>query len=126
MTTQITFNAVDLTADGSMVNFPNGYPKVLDSIAVVYDSNARDYPIIVTDSENSVPFTGTWTIFGASSSSVRTKYDAIKALQATVGDLVITKDTVQVAGVSVLLRQVSLPSFRGSVATCTLDFVLVA
>ena len=119
MTTKITFDTLELTLSGSMANFPNGYPIVLNRPSTVYDSNARIGGIIVTDQLNSAPFTATYTIFGG-----RTQYDSIKAKEGATGILEIDVDSIIDTIPNVSLLAVSGPSQRGSVITCTLLFNL--
>jgi hypothetical protein len=119
MTTSITFDGVTLTNSGSMVNFPNGYPTVLNKPSVVFDSNARTGGIVITDNEGSASFTGSYSIFGG-----RSEYNTIKAKEGTVGQLVITIDAVPTTINNVALLSVSGAVTRGPVITCQLAFNL--
>jgi len=116
MTILITFDGLDLTASGSMVNFPSGYPTVLNKPSQVLNTPSRATAIILQDQDNSAPFTGNYSIFGT-----RTQYDSIKAKEGTLGTLVVGTDTIQ----NVYLRAVSQPAERGGTFSCSLAFELV-
>ena len=121
MTTAITYtdgtDTATFTNGGSMLNFPNGYPVVLNTMATVIDTNAREVGVVVVDGASSAPFSGTYTIFGG-----RSEYATIKALEGTVGTLTITIDAVPTAITGVALLMVSGAVTQGGVITCTLNF----
>ena len=117
----ITFNGVTLAdtagGQGSVVNFPK-FPRAMSTPSTVYNSNARDTPIFVTDGENSTTFTGAYQILTGG----LTEYDLIKDKESTVGTLVRDSESLT----AVLLQSVSDPALRSGVVTCTLTFVLGA
>ena len=102
-----SFDAVILDGNCSVVNFPQGFPTVLNVPSTVINTPSRAGAIVITDVVNSVPFTGTYTIpFGLLPAGQRTEYGLIKAKEGTIGDLINGATTIN----NVLLKSVSVPS----------------
>lgn len=121
MTTSITFDSLVLTLSGSVANFPDGYPTVLNTPTVVYNTPSRTGGIPVTDSQNTVKFSASYSIFGG-----RSQYDSIKAKESVLGTLEIVDSSGTTTINNVILRAVSMPSQRASTFRCSLEFELIS
>jgi len=109
-----SFDGVTLDGTGSIVNFSNLPPSVLDIPVQIINSNSRTTPIKITDGENSVPFAGRYQILSGGSA----EYATIKAKQGTTGTLVNNSQTVT----NVTLKSVSLPqNLGGGALRCQLS-----
>ena len=122
MTTIITFDGVDLTASGSMVNFTNGIATVLDIPSSTVNTPSRVGAISINGSGNSVSMPSVYTIL----SGGRTEYLLIKNKQSVIGDLVITDLSGVTTIQQVKLRAVSKAApLGGGALRCNLLFELL-
>ena len=113
-----SFDGTILDGTGSIVNFPNLPPEVLDVPSQVINSNARDSGILIIDGKQSAPFSGVYTILTGGN----TEYALIKAKEGTVGVLVNNTQTIN----NVALLTVSKAQQLGNGALrCNLTFELM-
>lgn len=122
MSTIITFDGVDLTGTGSMVNFPGGYATVMDIPTSTINTPSRSGAISINGSANSVSMPASYTIL----SGGRTEYLLIRNKQSVIGDLVITDMSGVTTIEQVKLRSVSKASpLGGGAIQCSLLFELL-
>ena len=122
MTTTVTFDGVDLTGTGSMVNFPSGYATVMDIPTSTINTPSRSGAISINSSPNSVSMPASYTIL----SGGRTEYLIIRHKQSVIGDLVITVGVVVTTIEQVKLRSVSKAApLGGGAIQCSLLFELL-
>lgn len=119
-----SFAGTALDGPGSIVNFGDTRPaQVMDVPVQIINSNSRTSGIVRIDGNNSVPFTGAYTILtGTTPGGQATEYAIIKAKEGVVGVLINGSQTVQ----NVCLVRVSLSqSLGGGALRCNLVFELL-